>query len=182
MTRHGGWTQTVSGKRFYALDPRPEDVDILDIAHALSMQCRFGGHTREFFSVASHSLLVSTLVPDRLRLPALLHDAAEAYLIDLPRPIKRQPEFAHLRAIESAIEAAIATRFGLVHGDFHAPGVKHADLVALATEARDLMAVTPNPGEAWGEAAPIAARVVPQPPLAARGLFLDAFRAYGGTP
>ena len=87
--RKGDWIQTFTGRAFYVLDPRPEDVDIEDIAHALSMQCRFAGHCREFYSVAQHSVTASWLVPPEDALWGLLHDAAEAYVVDLPRPIKR---------------------------------------------------------------------------------------------
>jgi hypothetical protein len=81
--------QLLSGKAFYVTDPKPEDIDILDIAHSLSMQCRYNGHTKGFYSVAEHSVLVANLVPPRLRLQALLHDASEAYVGDVIRPIKR---------------------------------------------------------------------------------------------
>jgi len=84
--RIGDWIQTYTGKRFWPLDPRPEDVDILDIAHSLSLLCRFTGHTSSFYSVSQHSILVAQEVPKRLRLWALFHDAAEAYIGDIARP------------------------------------------------------------------------------------------------
>lgn len=182
MKRRGDWIQTFTRRRFWPLDPRAEDVTIADIAHALSNTCRFGGHTRDFYSVAQHCGVVSSLVADdpRLRLPALLHDAAEAYLCDMPRPIKRQPEFAELKKIEARIEVVIAEKFGIDPAMLHHPDIKKADLVALATEARDLMDVTPNPGETWGLEPPAPFKIAPMDPKSAKSEFLAAFYAYGG--
>lgn len=82
------WMQTYSGVAFYPLDPHLEDILDLDIAHALSMLCRYGGHTNRFYSVAEHCVLMSEAVSPENALWALLHDAAEAYMQDLVRPIK----------------------------------------------------------------------------------------------
>ena len=132
---------TYSGLVFDPLDPDPTGVCIEDIAHSLSQQCRFTGHTKKFYSVAEHSVLASEILPGEpveTRLAALLHDASEAYLSDIPRPLKRRPEFAFYREAETRAMATICDRFGLSTGE---PSiVKHADGVLLATEARDLMA------------------------------------------
>ena len=91
-TRVGDWMTTASGKRVYPLDPDPADFDLSDIALPLSNLCRFAGHTRIFHSVASHALLVSQLVAPLhpgLALAALHHDDAEAFISDIPRPVKR---------------------------------------------------------------------------------------------
>lgn len=127
--------QTFSGIYFNLLNPCPEDVRIDDIAHALANLCRFGGHTRRFYSVAQHSLLVAELVPPGLAFQALLHDAAEAYCGDMVSPLKMcVPGYV---TIQKRIEAAIAERFNI---PAELPDeIKRADLVALATERRDLM-------------------------------------------
>lgn len=146
ITPGPGWIQTVTGGAFSLLDPRPEDVDIEDIAHALSNLCRFGGHTREFYSVAQHSVLVSIALerfqPENreLQLLGLLHDASEAYLIDLPRPIKRMEGFEAYKAREHVVEWAIRERFGLSSEWPNVLAVKAADELLLRTECRDLMA------------------------------------------
>ena len=96
IDRGDGWITTYTGQHFYPLDPRPHEVNMLDIAHALSMICRFNGHTQFFYSVAEHSIRCAYHAheqwPDRieLQLAALLHDASEAYLCDIPRPVKLQ--------------------------------------------------------------------------------------------
>jgi hypothetical protein len=104
---------TYSGGRFYPLDPRPEDVVPEDVAHALSLLCRFTGHVKTFYSVGEHCLNVSYLVPPADALAGLLHDAAEAYISDLSSPIKHSPEFRFYREAEDRILAAVYERFGL---------------------------------------------------------------------
>ncbi|MEM4379972.1 MAG: hypothetical protein QXL01_04720, partial [Thermoplasmatales archaeon] len=81
------WIETYSGKKFDYL--AQSELDIEDIAHALSNLCRFNGHTRVFYSVAEHSVNVSSMVPPELKIAALLHDAAEAYIGDVPSPLKQ---------------------------------------------------------------------------------------------
>src|SRR5690348_18006267 len=103
---------TFTGRTFCPLDPKPEDIDIQDIAHALSCQCRFTGHSRKFYSVAEHCVRVSLLVSPDLQLAALLHDASEAYLSDVARPIKRLPAMAEYRRTEEALQRQIYLCFG----------------------------------------------------------------------
>jgi len=79
------WIQTFTGRQFWPMEPDPGDVAIEDIAHALSMLCRYGGHSSRFFSVAEHSILVG----EKVGIQGLIHDAAEAYLLDIPSPVKR---------------------------------------------------------------------------------------------
>ena len=102
--------RTYTGRHVDVFNITPDMIHIDDIAHALSNQCRFGGHTKTFFSVAEHCIWTARRVPFDLRLAALMHDAAEAYLIDLPTPIKR--EFPQYEEIEHKVLAAIAQKFG----------------------------------------------------------------------
>ncbi|HCL5402117.1 TPA: HD family hydrolase [Citrobacter freundii] len=127
------YIQTLSGKHFNYLDIQQDDIVIEDIATALSHICRFAGHLPEFYSVGQHSVLTSHLVPQEFALEALLHDAAEAYLQDIPSPLKRLlPDYL---VIEARVDAAIRQKFGLPTGQH--PTVKYADLVMLASERRD---------------------------------------------
>jgi len=124
-SRDRAWIQTYTGKKFYPIDPDPELICIEDIAHGLSMKCRFNGHCSRFYSVAQHSVLISQLFDSaQVKLEALLHDAAEAYLCDVPSPLKRLPEFEFYRAAEKRLQSAIMRRFGLP--EFN-PFVKAAD-------------------------------------------------------
>lgn len=136
------WINTYTGRQFWPLAPRVVDIDIEDIAHALSLQCRFTGHVHEFYSVAQHCCLVAERVPKEDQLWALLHDAPEAYLIDLARPVKRAPALQGYRDAEARLMAVIAERFGLV-GDMPA-SVEDADTRMLMTEAHSLMTMHPQ--------------------------------------
>jgi hypothetical protein len=146
------WMRTFTGKRFDPFDPDPANIDIDDTAWALSNICRFGGHSSRFYSVAEHSVLVgehlfhSTKGNRRLALAGLLHDATEAYLGDVPRPLKYRPEFAFYREAEAKLEAAIFHKFGLNEFVCH-PEIKRVDNAILADEAQQLMG---DPGESWG--------------------------------
>ena len=135
----GPYLQTVSGRRVNPFDPAPDEIDIADIARALGNLCRFGGHCRVFYSVAQHSVIVSELVEHRGGdaedvFAALMHDASEAYLGDMPHPIKhRSPLGTAFKAAEAHLEAAIRDRFG-IRADV--PEIKRADRALLATERR----------------------------------------------
>src|SRR5215211_8159120 len=115
----GPFIQTLSGRRVNPLDAAPEDIDPADIARALANTCRFGGHSKAFYSVAQHSAIVCDLLEERGATPdelmaALLHDAAEAYLGDLPHPLKHRSELgAAFRVAEKRLEAVIEERFAL---------------------------------------------------------------------
>jgi hypothetical protein len=145
--RAGDWIQTFSGIAFWPLDPRPDEIHIEDIAHALAMQCRFTGHVRRFYSVAEHSIHVSLLCDPSDALWGLLHDASEAYLADVARPVKRLPSMAEYKAAEKRLQSAIAGRFGL--GANEPDSVQKADNVMLGIEARDLMAPLQPGWEKW---------------------------------
>jgi uncharacterized protein len=135
----GDWIQTASGNRFWPLDPRKSEVHVPDIAHALAMTCRFGGHSSEFYSVAQHSVLMARkayqLYDVETALLALLHDSAEAYLTDVPRPIKKYLE--GFKAREDDILARILSEFWLPQ---KLPAeVKTLDNCILVDEARAFM-------------------------------------------
>lgn len=170
--RNGDWMQTVTGRQFWPLDPRPEDVSILDIAAALSKQCRFGGHCDWHYSVAQHSVYVSYQVPVRFALAGLMHDGTEAYCIDVPRPLKRS--LTNYARIEEAIWIAIATRFQL---PLRLPACVHeADESVLLAEKAQVM----RPGPEWtmdtkAVAAPI--KIAQWTPDQAREAFLSRFDA-----
>ncbi|HET8536456.1 MAG TPA: hypothetical protein VFL73_04675 [Solirubrobacteraceae bacterium] len=135
----GPYLQTVSGKWVNPLDPDPEQFDIEDIARALGNLCRFGGHCRSFYSVAQHSVIVSQLVEERGGdaedvFAALMHDAAEAYLGDMPHPLKHRSALgAAFKEAEAQLELALRDRFR-IRDDV--PEVKRADRALLATERR----------------------------------------------
>jgi 5'-deoxynucleotidase YfbR-like HD superfamily hydrolase len=134
------WILTNSGRQLNLLNPTAAMVTPHDIAHALSQLCRFNGHTRTHYSVAQHSMIVCNLVPKRDQLPALLHDATEAYLGDMTRPLKALlPEY---REIEQRVWYAICERFNI--DPILPESVIRADLVVLATERRDLMPFHPD--------------------------------------
>ena len=136
--RKGDWMETYAGVKFYALDPRPEDICIEDIAHSLANQCRYAGHVKRFYSVAQHSVIVSQNLPSHLKLWGLLHDASEAYLVDLPRPSKNGTILGvEYKKIESVVQTMIYNKFGLF-GDEPAM-VKEVDNRMIPTERRDLM-------------------------------------------
>jgi hypothetical protein len=105
-----GCIRTFSGKYIDPLNPNPDLICIEDIAHSLSMQCRFGGHTRQFYSVAQHSVMCALKLPDELKLAGLLHDASEAYLMDIPSPVKRR--LTNYKEIENNLMKVIADKFG----------------------------------------------------------------------
>ena len=159
----------------YPLDPCAAELDIGDIAHALSNLCRFNGHVRQFYSVAEHSCHVADILPAPLKLAGLLHDASEAYLCDMPRPVKRSPGFAtiYLEA-EDKLMACIAGRFGFAYpfGDeIHA-----ADNALLATEALQLM--SPLHPEWRDRFAPVDGLTLPcWTPMRARSEFLTRYHA-----
>ena len=140
--RKGDWIQTFTGIQFWPLDPRPEEIVIEDIAHALSLLCRFNGHCKRFYSVAEHSVHVERLLSPEMKLLGLLHDASEAYIADIPSPVKRNlPDY---KKIETNLLRAIAERFGLLSWPMSSE-VKHADAVMLATEKVALMGKEPAP-------------------------------------
>lgn len=139
--RDGAWIQTYTGRQFWPLDPRPEDVDAEDIAHALSQLCRYTGHSKFVVSVAEHCCHVHDLAHPHLRPYALLHDAAEAYIADVSRPIKGRlyvdgtDRQRRIDTVESEVVAAIFEKFGLRQPtQLEVREVEILDLAVLAAE------------------------------------------------
>ncbi len=129
-----GYMTTFSGEKFYPMRPKAEAINIYDIAHALANTCRWSGHIKQFYSVAQHSYKVMEIVPQDHKLAALLHDASEAYLGDMIRPIKYLPEMAIYKEIEANATAAIAEAFGFETLE-KSDEVDKADQIILAQEA-----------------------------------------------
>ncbi len=171
--RQGSWIQTFTGKAFYPLDPRSEDINSADIAHALSMLCRFGGHCVRFYSVAEHCVLLARAMPPVLRLWALLHDASEAYLVDVPRPIK--PHLKGYREAEDRIQAAIFAHFGLA-GPLPQE-VKDADYAMLMAERVNMRA---SDQEWTNPVPPLTVELQYWSPKTAESVFLNEFRELSG--
>lgn len=170
----GDWMQTFTGRKFYPMAPAPEDVDILDIAHSLSMQCRYNGHVSRFYSVAEHCVLMSEVIEPEFALWALLHDATEAYVGDMVRPLKlNMPEY---RAAEDRVEVAIAERFGLQMP--MPPRVKQIDTAILLNERRELLSDS-YPWSTDGE--PLSVDIVGWLPRTAKWEYLARFAELTGT-
>ena len=128
------YIRTYSGVKFHTVETSPADVKIEDIAQVLSRAPRWGGHSKRPYSVAAHCLFVAKLVPRELKLNALLHDASEAYIGDMPSPFKALlPDY---KKVERRIMGAVATTFGLKYLDD--PRIKEADLFALYLERINL--------------------------------------------
>lgn len=142
--RHGDFFRTVSGRKFWPLDPRLEDLDIEDMAHSLAYQCRFAGHTDTHYSIAEHSVRGSYYLDTCEEAFAfLLHDSPEAYLVDLPRPIKRTGLFGWLYCkYEEQLWRLIARYFGLPLET--TLKIKVVDNRMLATEKRDVRKLAGN--------------------------------------
>lgn len=145
MTVHApsGCVRTFTGKKFFIFDPRPEDVCAADIAHALSMQCRYNGHTEQFYSVAQHCVLMSHAVSLEYQLEALLHDAAEAYIGDIVRPLKHSSSMTAYCNIDENITSVIYQKYGLPPYQ-RSHEVKQADSRILADEAHLVRNLAPD--------------------------------------
>ena len=168
----GPYITTFSGKKFYPIEPESRDIKIEDIAHALSNQCRWAGHCEYFYSVAQHSLHVSELVPEEYKLAALLHDASEAYLVDLPRPLKVLVDFSSYRTLEKKLQEIIYKKYRVDIEDYEI--IKDADNKMLVKEAQTLMGF-PD----WAYNKPAAEiKIVPWEPKVAKKNFLGAFHKY----
>lgn len=167
---------TYLGVNFDVANISLDDIHIEDIAHHLSNKCRFGGAVKSFYSVAQHSVYVSGLAKEH-PLAGLLHDAAEAYIPDIVRPLQRYVN--GLRKIEANLHRAIAEKFGT---KFPYPeDVDWADGAILVDEARELIA---NGGKGWyflhPEGTGIIKDIPTWTPRFAEMMFLNRFRALSG--
>lgn len=172
-----------SGRQFWPLDPRPEEVHLEDIVSTLAQMCRWGGSTSRFYSVAQHSTWVArrvALTHPHLALQALLHDAAEAYVGDQRRPFKamlrlRVPNgHESFEQVERRVHAVILRALGVrPSSSSEWQVIAAADEEALATEARDLLG-----GQVIGTAAPVPGRLPSWTPHRARTEFLSVYRAH----
>ncbi len=141
-----GWIETFQGHQFYFRNPTPESIDLLDICHSLAMQCRYCGHTKKFYSVAEHSVMMARWMLEEgysieVALQALFHDAAEAYISDIPRPVKvTLPSFKEL---ENLLDEAIFAKFNIRYP--FDPIIKEADSRILVDERAQMMRQTDNP-------------------------------------
>lgn len=183
--RRGDWLQTYTGVAFYPLDPLPEDISIRDIAHQLSMVCRYGGAVQRFYSVAEHCCILSDYVrqhrPDEpmLALQALLHDASEAYIGDVPRPLKWMPEMVGYREMEDRIERAVQKAFGLpAPGKGTDPLIPDIDTRIMIDEASVLLQrITNHWSSHLGEPLGVVSQIIGMGPQAAEARFLATYHA-----
>lgn len=127
--------RTFTGKYINVFDPNPDDIIIEDIAHALSNIPRFGGHLPTFYSVAQHCIMCAGYVKPNLAFEALMHDATEAYLLDIPKPIKLM--LPHYVSAEMNLQSIISEKFGLP--EMMSPEVKEVDKVMLEFEWNNMM-------------------------------------------
>jgi len=165
-----------SGRYFDFDDPEGSLFDIGDIARGLSHICRFGGQCPRFYSVAEHSVYVSLIVPTEHALPALLHDAAEAFVGDMPKPLKVMcPDY---QAIEKRVERAVLDRFGVsLPLD---PSIKEADIRMLRTEQAQLFRNADVWTETHGRTVVEGLKIVGLTPADAFNLFIDRFEVLTG--
>lgn len=159
---HGtNWIETYTGRQVWPL-AAAGDIDLEDIAHSLAMTCRFGGHTRLFYSVAQHCVLASELIAPEFALWGLMHDAAEAYLGDVTRPIKGSL-WGEIRMTMKPFGRFEDDMLLLIAEKFHLPwpapwpAIDQVDLLLLASERLALL----NPGDAWPSIAEFIGREIP---------------------
>src|SRR5665647_459628 len=173
----GDWMHTFTGKKFYPMAPRAEDICIEDIAHSLGLQCRYNGHVREFYSVAEHCVHMSCFVSPKNALWALLHDATEAYVGDMIRPLKKfMPDYVKA---EDEVMLVIAQKYGLagelaIRADMP-DDVRDADNRILLTERNALMVKTDHKW-AVDDLEPLPVIIQGWSPLRAELMYLERFK------
>lgn len=170
------YIQTFSGKQIDFFNPQPDQVDINDIAHALAYTPRFSGHTKRFYPVAAHSLMVAEISAPGHKLQGLLHDATEAYCTDMPTPFKRNME--QYQELEYRVWMAISEKFNLapvLHSS-----VKLADRLCLMKEADELQPNRCGWGDEYEQHAR-AQKIWTGDVNKVKDEFLRAYKAYGGN-
>jgi len=167
------WIQTYSGGQFHILDPQQDEILITDVGHALAMLCRFTGHVRRFYSIAEHSVLGSRLVPAKDALWFLLHDASEAYLNDINRPLKHFTGVgSEYLPVEKIVMDAILHKFRLPLEE--PPSVKKIDNAMLFAEKEQLL-VPMEWDSKWSDIKPADVKVKCWAPEVAEVEFLHRF-------
>lgn len=166
----GDFVTTYSGAKFFLADCNVEDIPMFDIAHALSMNCRFNGHLKRFYSVAEHSVNVALLVGGEHALTALLHDVSEAFLPDMPRPFKRY--VTGFEKFETRVYSAFAELYNLK--DPMPEDVLYIDRNIVRTEAEVLYPSPPDWVEYYDTVCP-ASMIQGLPPVDARTMFMETF-------
>ena len=167
--RKGKSINTYNGILFWPLDPIEEEINIEDIAHSLSMQCRFNGHLLKFYSVAEHSVRVAAQCSPENALWGLLHDASEAYCADLPSPLKE--EMVKYKEMENKVQQVVCKKFGL---PIKEPlEIKKYDIILRVTEMRDLRKNGQITGH--GQFKPLSDKIEPWSQEKAKKLFLETF-------
>jgi len=171
------WIQIDSGVKFHF--DNPGNIVIEDIAHALSNQCRFAGHSKTLYSVAEHSILVSSILPNSLKLLGLMHDAAEAYLQDITKPWKDYMDSDIYKSTEAKTQELILKTFDITPCGEHE--IKVADLFVLRAEAEQVFKHPPIDGWHLGlPKYPGEIKVEFLEPEAAEKLFLKTFHELKG--
>lgn len=177
------WVPTYTGRRVHPFALKPEDVCVDDIAHHLANIARFGGATKEFYSVAQHSVIASTFVgaSSLCKLAVLLHDSAEYLIGDLTTPMKAA--YGRIRDIESDIHSTIIKALlgdyaiRILGNEAIEANVKYCDEIMLATEVRDILRTTPEWWKPYLKPDPMLTTIEPWTPKRAEAEFLSRFNA-----
>lgn len=170
--RNDPWIQTFSGQKFNLLEPDPNSINLEDIAHALSLQCRFTGHCNFHYSIAFHSVLVSYLCDSQDAKYGLFHDASEAYISDISSPLKKTSALEGYRKVEGNIQNTIYRKFGL--NKTEPLSVKKADILLLNIEVNSLFNGKHPDWKYSGVIPPISIQEIS--PIQAEKLFLDRYK------
>tara|TARA_B110000902_G_C14047584_1_gene490362 strand:+ start:131 stop:670 length:540 start_codon:yes stop_codon:yes gene_type:complete len=166
---------TFTNKKFHFMNPSVNEICIEDIAQALSMNCRYSGHVKDFYSVAEHSVIIADLVYKETHskheaLSALLHDASEAYLTDVPRPIK--PYLTNYVKIEASVEKIVQEKFNISP---MSKLTKYLDTHIVGAEAKLLFNVVPDWAHNYDD---MCINIDSHSPKTAKAKFMKAFDFY----